>query len=143
MYFKGQTIEELKKEYKTLCKKYHPDICKQENATEIMQEINSEYDEKIKTATQGNNDIINDLLNIDTLIIEIIGVFVWVSGDTRTHKEKLKELGYRYSSNKKMWYYVLDKGLKYRRGTKKSIDDIKNKYGCRTVSKNKDKKKIA
>ena len=31
MYFKGQTIEELKKEYKTLCKKYHPDICKQEN----------------------------------------------------------------------------------------------------------------
>ena len=143
MYFKGQTIEELKKEYKTLCKKYHPDICKQENATEIMQEINSEYDEKIKTATQGNNDIINDLLNIDTLIIEIVGVFVWVSGDTKTHKEKLKELGYKYSSNKKMWYYVLDKGLKYRRGTKKSIDDIKNKYGCRTVSKNKDQKKIA
>ena len=143
MYFKGQTIEELKKEYKTLCKQYHPDICKQENATEIMQEINAEYEEKIKNATQGNNDIINDLLNIDTLIIEIIGVFVWVSGDTKTHKEKLKELGYRYSSNKKMWYYILKNGLKYRRGTKKSIDDIKNKYGCRTVSKNKDKKKIA
>ena len=143
MYFKGQTIEELKKEYKTLCKKYHPDICKQENATEIMQEINSEYDEKIKTATQGNKDIINDLLNIDTLIIEIIGVFVWVYGDTKTHKEKLKSLGYRYSSNKKMWYYVLKKDLKYKRGTNRTIEQIKNKYGCRTVSKNKDQKKIA
>ena len=143
MYFKGQTIEELKKEYKTLCKKYHPDICKQENATEIMQEINAEYEEKIKNATQGNNDIINELLNIDTLIIEIIGVFVWVSGDTKTHKEKLKELGYRYSSNKKMWYYVLDKGLKFKRGTNRTIEQIKNKYGCRTVSNNKDKKKIA
>ncbi len=143
MYFKGQTIEELKKEYKTLCKKYHPDICKQENATEIMQEINAEYEEKIKTATQGNKDIINDLLNIDTLIIEIVGVFVWVSGDTRTHKEKLKALGYRYSINKKMWYYVLDKGLKYKRGTNRTIEQIKNKYGCRTVSNNKDKKKIA
>ena len=143
MYFKGQTIEELKKEYKTLCKKYHPDICKQENATEIMQEINSEYEEKIKTATQGNSNIINELLDIESLIIEIIGVFVWVSGDTRTHKEKLKELGYRYSSNKKMWYYVLKKDLKYRRGTKRTIEQIKNKYGCRTVSKNKDQKKIA
>ena len=143
MYFKGQTIEELKKEYKTLCKKYHPDICKQENATEIMQEINAEYEEKIKNATQGNNDIINELLNIDTLIIEIIGVFVWVSGDTKTHKEKLKELGYRYSSNKKMWYYVLDKGLKFKRGTNRTIEQIKNKYGCRTVSNNKDTKKIA
>ena len=143
MYFKGQTIEELKKEYKTLCKKYHPDICKQENATEIMQEINAEYEEKIKNATQGNNDIINELLNIDTLIIEIIGVFVWVSGDTKTHKEKLKELGYRYSSNKKMWYYVLDKGLKFKRGTNRTIEQIKNKYGCRTVSNNKNKKKIA
>ena len=143
MYFKGQTIEELKKEYKTLCKQYHPDICTLENATEIMQEINAEYDEKINTATQGNNDIINDLLNIDALIIEIIGVFVWVSGDTKTHKEKLKALGYRYSSNKKMWYYVLDKGLKFKRGTNRTIEQIKKKYGCRTVSKNKDKKKIA
>ena len=60
-----------------------------------MQEINSEYEEKIKTATQGNSNIINELLDIESLIIEIIGVFVWVSGDTRTHKEKLKELGYR------------------------------------------------
>ena len=108
-----------------------------------MQEINSEYEEKIKTATQGNSNIINELLDIESLIIEIIGVFVWVSGDTRTHKEKLKELGYRYSSNKKMWYYVLKKDLKYRRGTKRTIEQIKNKYGCRTVSKNKDQKKIA
>jgi hypothetical protein len=45
-YFRdGLDNEELRKEYKKLAKKYHPDICKDPNATEIMKEINHQFDE--------------------------------------------------------------------------------------------------
>ena len=37
-------IEELSAKYKTLAKKYHPDVSKEENADKIMKEINAEYD---------------------------------------------------------------------------------------------------
>lgn len=141
MYFKSETIEELKSEYKQLCKKYHPDICDLKNATEIMQKINCEYEKKIKEISQGNNDIISKIIDIDGIIIEIVGVFVWVSGNTYPHKEKLKELNYHYSANKKSWYYVLDKNLKRKIGTNKTLDQIKEKYGCKKISK--EMKKIA
>lgn len=40
----GLTKDGLYAEYKKLAKRYHPDVCREENATEIMQEINAEYD---------------------------------------------------------------------------------------------------
>lgn len=45
-YFRqGLTKEELTTEYRRLAKQYHPDICKDANATEIMTAINEEYDQ--------------------------------------------------------------------------------------------------
>lgn len=38
------TSEEIKKKYKELVRKYHPDVCKDENATEKIAEINCAYD---------------------------------------------------------------------------------------------------
>jgi len=38
------------------------------------------------------------LIGVD---IEICGAWVWVTGDTRTHKEVLKENGYKYASKRK------------------------------------------
>ena len=44
-YFRqGLTKEELTAEYRRLAKQYHPDVCKDANATEIMTAINAEYD---------------------------------------------------------------------------------------------------
>lgn len=43
-YFKpGLSIEELKREYKSLAKKYHPDVSNDPNANEIFKAINEEY----------------------------------------------------------------------------------------------------
>ena len=43
-YFKpGLSIEELKREYKSLAKKYHPDVSNDPNADEIFKAINEEY----------------------------------------------------------------------------------------------------
>jgi len=40
---KNATEQELKKAYRTLTKKYHPDICKEEGAEEKFKEINEAY----------------------------------------------------------------------------------------------------
>lgn len=43
-YFKpGLSIEELKREYKSLAKKYHPDVSNDPNAEVVFKEINEEY----------------------------------------------------------------------------------------------------
>lgn len=42
-YFKNcDCIEELKKQYRELCFKYHPGISKEANVNEIMKKVNSE-----------------------------------------------------------------------------------------------------
>lgn len=54
-FIDGLSKEELKKEYKALAKKYHPDICKDENANAIMAAINEEYDEYFSSLTPNIN----------------------------------------------------------------------------------------
>lgn len=60
-YFKpGLTKEELKKEYKLLARKYHPDVCKDKDATKIMQEINDEFDKYFVAASISYSGYSND-----------------------------------------------------------------------------------
>ena len=48
-YFKDcQCIEDVKTLYKKLCFKFHPDVSTEPNASEIMKEINSQYDKAFK-----------------------------------------------------------------------------------------------
>ena len=46
VWFKpGLDREQLKKEYRSLAKKYHPDLSKDPNAEEKMKEINEQFDD--------------------------------------------------------------------------------------------------
>ena len=155
-YFKNcKTLEELKKEYKRLMIKYHPDLNKDENATNIAQAINNEYDqmfEVLKNAynnkTENKNkqtyetpeyfkNIINILITCEGLKIEIIGSWLWIGGDTFKHKDIIKSLGFAWSKAKKLWY-LSDNGNKFT-GKKKgqNIEDIRNKYGSQTIETQK------
>ena len=62
------------------------------------------------------------------LNIEFCGSWLWVSGDTYEHRELLKELGYRYSNNKKCWYWrPYSEASKATKPT--SMDYIRETYG--------------
>lgn len=95
-----QTLEELKKQYKQLAVKHHPD---KGGNTADMQEINAEYDrlfELLKNThknaegqtyttqtetTETANDfkeIIEKLIRFNGIHIEICGSWVWVTGCT-------------------------------------------------------------
>jgi hypothetical protein len=80
-------------------------------------------------------DIIIKVMNLKNLDIELIGSWIWVSGDTLTHKEILKSNGFMWASAKKMWYWRPEEYKTYSRKTK-DITDIRNKYGSQKIVNN-------
>lgn len=138
-------INEAKKIYKQLAKKLHPDIGGDEESFKLLNAI---YTDLIEHKIYFSNDfkidvelekIISLILHFENITIELVGSWVWVSGDTKEIKEKLKELGFKWASKKKMWFYGEMKG---RNPQEKSMEEIKSKYGSETL-KNKEKKQIA
>lgn len=151
-YFTGneRTLEELKKSYKELAKKYHPDITGKDTNKE-MAEINQEYEflfERVKNmkysrqqqqfyeskedTTETPNDFINiidKLIKIANIEILICGSWLWVKGNTYPIKETLKNLNMTYSNNKKAWYLHFDE---YKKNSKRvlSMDEIIETYGA-------------
>lgn len=139
-------INEAKKIYKTLAKKLHPDM--DGGDEESFKLLNAIYTDLIEHKIYFSNDfkidvelekIISLILHFENITIELVGSWVWVSGDTKEIKEKLKELGFKWASKKKMWFYGEMKG---RNPQEKSMEEIKSKYGSETLKTN-DKKKIA
>ena len=114
-----------------------------------MQSINNEYDSlfpKLKdihknkdgetyTAKQASNetadqfkDLISELMKMDDIIIEVIGCFVWLTGNTKPYKDRLKELKFQWHSRKIAWYL---KPEDYKRRSRKDydLDEIRTMYG--------------
>lgn len=159
MYFEGcGTIEELKKVYKDLAKRYHPDIG---GDLETMKKVNVEYEakfEELKNAGSWSKDkkkneqgkksretaqdlikIISKIINLEGIKIEIIGFWIWVSGETKQHKEILKEAGLVWSKGNSAWYFAPGKVNK--KGYRKymSMKEKRNKYGSKTIKDKKQK----
>lgn len=138
-------INEAKKIYKNLAKKLHPDVGGDEESFKLL---NSIYTDLIEHKIYFSNDfkidielekVISLILHFENITIELVGSWIWVSGDTKEIKDKLKELGFKWASKKKMWFYGEMKG---RNPQEKSMEEIKSKYGSETLKTN-DKKKIA
>jgi hypothetical protein len=67
-------------------------------------------------------------MSMDNIIIEIIGCFVWVTGDTKPNKDRLKALKFQWHSKKTAWYL---KPEDYRKRSRKDydLDEIRSMYG--------------
>lgn len=157
-YFKNiQTLEELRKEYKRLLKQYHPD--NPNGSTEATQEINREYEElfeRLSKADTGNKDhskyskevdaaireAINKIIHLDDITIEIVYKWVWVTGNTYPVKKELKAAGFKFSGNRKAWYFHTEE-TKRKGASKRSLDEIKAFYGCEEVKTEKKDKLTA
>lgn len=72
-------------------------------------------------------ETLEKLLKIKGLKVEVLGLWIWVSGDTKPVKEELKELGLKWAHHKKMWYFA---GVRSTgRSGGKAIGYIRGKYG--------------
>ena len=75
-------------------------------------------------------------IRFDGLNIEIVGLWIWVDGNSYPYKETLKECGFQWSRARKKWHYTpYDSG--YYKGQKKSFNDIRDKYGSMVVENEK------
>jgi len=144
-YFKNpETLEELKKQYRELAQMHHPD---NGGNAETMKQVNAEYSQlfdtlkdihKTKDGTTYTKestetadqfiDLINELMKMEDIIIEIIGCFVWVTGNTKPYKDDLKELKFRWHSKKTAWYLKPD-DYKRRSFRNYELDELRNMYG--------------
>ena len=112
------TPDAIKQAYRQAAMTYHPD--RNPAGAEMMKIINAAYDElrdytgEIPASEQADdaasyseavNDALNAIIGLDGLEIEICGAWVWVGGNTRTHRVALKEAGFRFASKKKRWYF--------------------------------------
>lgn len=136
-YFKNfQTIEELKKEYKKLAFELHPD-CGGNHKDFI--EMSAEYEKLLNDLTGGANTIdkfkfiVDELIKYSDLTVEICGSWIWISGNTKEHKQKLKELKCKWANKKAMWYYTEDKPKK--RHKTMTMEEIRLHYGSEIHSK--------
>lgn len=139
-FSEANNLNELRNTYKRLLFKYHPDNNSSFNTTSIMQEINSEYDELLKHFTSNqdssHNDytteteiknILNEVVKIKAdILIELIGTWIWISGNTYPIRKQLSELGLVWAPKKKMWHWGT---LSHRCTTPMEISTIREKYG--------------
>ena len=146
-YFKNpQTLEELKKQYRELAFKHHPD---RGGNSEAMKNVNNEYDELFKvlkdirrnrdgeiyTAKQTTSEtpeqfrnLFDELMKLDDIIIEIIGCFIWVTGNTKIYKDQLKSLNFQWHSKKTAWY-LKPEDYKKRSHKDYDLEEIRAMYG--------------
>lgn len=136
-----KNVEELKREYRKLAKRLHPDLGGNEKEFIAMKD---EYDmlfEELKTKKDGENngrfqEIIDELLKFGDIIeIEIVGSWIWIDGNTYPLRDKLGRggLGLQYSGGKKKWYWTEDT-FKKSRYKQKSMDELREVYGSVKVS---------
>ena len=142
-----KTLDELKKQYRRLAMKYHPDMG---GSTEIMQQINAEHDTLFEMLKKQHNasadeyhqttetaaefrDIIDFLMTLDGVVAELCGRWLWIGGNTREHKEALKAAGCHWCQNKGLWsWHYAEDGCGYHKGRKRSMAEIRAKYGSTT-----------
>lgn len=125
-----------KKAYREACKKFHPDV--NPAGDEMMKIVNQafqalkDHDGELKEQQIDYGDCLNEALNavlgLQGLIVEVCGAWVWITGETKEHKETLKQTGYKWASKKKAWYFRPEEFRSRGRGNS-TLNEIREKYG--------------
>lgn len=143
------TLDDIKKAYRKVAQKYHPD--RNPAGLEMMKMINAAH-EALKDFcgvanaghTHNYGEEINAALNTISdlgLAIEVCGAWVWVTGDTKPHRTILKEAGFFWACKKMAWYYRPENFKSSNQG-QLSLNEIRAKYGSQKIN-GEEKKRLA
>ena len=65
---------------------------------------------------------------------EVIGTWVWASGETREHTEELKKAGFRFSGNRQAWYWKPTEDAPRSKRKFKTMDGVRNYWNNRQAA---------
>jgi len=148
------TREEVRAHFHRLAKKHHPDLG---GDTAIMQAIIAEYEKKMHSGIRSESEKaeehwtweheealmekINQIITLENVKIEIIGTWLWVSGESYQYKDYLGKDGLKFawSKSKKAWYWFEGKRPGYRRGHY-SLNGLRERWGTEEVETKKTNK---
>lgn len=130
------TPKQIKAAYREVCKKYHPDLNPAgaemmkiiNQAFEALKDYSGELKDQQSDYSEKLSEALNAVLGLPGLIVEVCGAWVWITGETKTHKDALKTAGFRWASKKKAWYFRPDEYRSFSRG-KATLEEIRAKYG--------------
>ncbi len=151
-------LDDVKQTYRKLAMQHHPD---KGGDPATFRAVTDEYNSAVKyfakygprneagthteeqTQEQQEHTIfeseayraaLDAVINIEGIIIEVVGSWIWLTGNTYPHRAQIKAAGYLFASAKKAWYFRTEenKTTRSKRGT--TLDDIKNKYGSERVN---------
>lgn len=156
-WFKGvTTLDELKRLYKKLATKHHPD--KAGGDTRTMQEINADYDKshKVVVMNEGNvnrasaerqaakplREAIEFAVTLpDSVEVTIRGLWLWIEGNTFPVKDQIKSFvasdgkRFKFASKKKAWFFAAVPSSN-RKG-EMSFDEIDQLHGRELIKERK------
>lgn len=141
------TLTELRKEYRRLAFLYHPD---KGGDTVLMQILNDQYERLSKKLIIGDakfsearkeyeqqiseeiREILDLIMFLQGVEIEVIGGWIWITGNTFAVRSTLKSLGFIFSHPKITWYW--HKG-EYRKknGKLQSTEDMRAFWGSQKI----------
>ena len=137
------TLEEVKATFHKLAKELHPD---NGGNAEEFKKMMAEYTEafnRLKNVHKNHEgqtyeketdetpeqfaDLIRTLTKMNGCIVELIGSWIWVTGNTKEYKDQLKELHFRFSAKKAAWYFHEGEYHK-RNGKVYNMDDLRDMW---------------
>jgi hypothetical protein len=140
--FETLDLDQTKVKFRELAHIHHPD---KGGDFEMMKQLITSYKQHLRRLENDQNpatnkpfdyqiekeliDKIEVFASIQGIVIELIGKWIWVSGDTKSIKDQLKANDFRYASKKQLWYFRQEDQAQKFHKSGISIDEIRSKYG--------------
>ena len=140
--------------FRAECKRLHPDM--PGGSCELFRAMIQEYQNRARecfdkagrakygNAWKGSNaerwqvdqataDLLQKTCGLPfDLIVELVGNWIWVTGDTRSAKDQLKAFGMHWAPKKAAWYFH-SQPYQRKNGRHYSLDQIRARYGSERV----------